>query len=453
MILPTNGKVVVFDDKYDDVKNLLGSLSKQKIPYFYFQDEGGNDLPVTPIKNIRLVFLDLELFVDSKATNENIVSAIYGRLSRVLEPNSNYILVYWSTKQEKYGEAVKNAFNNGLSSFKPIISISLDKIATKKANDPIAFLLQNFNQYVNDFKVLKVFSFWENLINDSSGELVNSFVDIINKDENWDDTARYILYKLAIAHSGKQIIKLDEINQVKNAYYTLNQTFIDTIENLISTSIESQKEEFDNVVTSKYEGKDDFSSIINKKLLLSFDDETMEYSGAVSEDINPKSNKVFEYLLNNSFNRKIIEEQIKKEEANKDKTETQIDKLVDKEASKLRKEIRENWRKIYLVVTPLCDYVQKKNYNNRVIKGMIVKSVYRKYIDDKSEAIFISPNFNYVDENSYFIVLNFKYFFTSNDHKGFKDINPIFRVRQQLLSEIQSKLARHVSRQGVLFLD
>lgn len=50
---------------------------------------------------------------------------------------------------------------------------------------------------------------------------------------------------------------------------------------------------------------------------------------------------------------------------------------------------------------------------------------------------------------SYFIVIYFMHFFTddiqSNDNK------PIFRLRQQILSEIQSKLARHISRHSILF--
>ena len=75
MVLPTNGKVVVFDDKYEEVKALLTALSKQKIPYFYFYEEDGSDLPDTQIENVRLVFLDLLLVNDNSAKEENIISA------------------------------------------------------------------------------------------------------------------------------------------------------------------------------------------------------------------------------------------------------------------------------------------------------------------------------------------------------------------------------------------
>ena len=138
MILPTNGKVAVFDDKYNDVKNLLGALSKNAVPYFYFQDEGGEDLPEKPISNIRLVFLDLELVTDGSANPQNIISSIGGRLSKVLEQNSNYVLVYWSTKQQLYGEIIDNAFENGLSNYKPILKISLNKVeALRDVNNTI----------------------------------------------------------------------------------------------------------------------------------------------------------------------------------------------------------------------------------------------------------------------------------------------------------------------------
>ena len=123
-----------------------------------------------------------------------------------------------------------------------------------------------------------------------------------------------------------------------------------------------------------------------------------------------------------------------------------------------RKKIREEWNKIYLVVTPLCDKVQDKHRKIRVIKGFIINEEYKKYIDNKSEAIYISPSF-YCDRTnkSKVIVLNFRYFFTYPTDKklleSLKHINPIFRLRSSVISEIQSKLARHVSRQGILYTE
>ena len=56
MILPNNGKAVIIDDQLSEAFPLMTLLSQEKVPFVYFQDEGGDDLPEEPLKNIRLIF-------------------------------------------------------------------------------------------------------------------------------------------------------------------------------------------------------------------------------------------------------------------------------------------------------------------------------------------------------------------------------------------------------------
>lgn len=127
-----------------------------------------------------------------------------------------------------------------------------------------------------------------------------------------------------------------------------------------------------------------------------------------------------------------------------------LEKLVSIELKQFKEVLLEKQFRIILNVTPLCDFVQKKQKYDRLVKGLLIESKFKSSLDDKSEAIFISPDFLF-NGLSYFLVLDFKYFFTDNVEEN-DDYKPIFRIRQQVLSEVQSKLARHVNRQGILFL-
>ncbi|REG92956.1 hypothetical protein [Flavobacterium aquicola] len=469
MILPTNGKVVIFDDKYDEVKSLLKALSKQKIPYLYYQSEDGDDLPDNPVENIRLIFLDLELVVDSKATDQNIISAIYARLSRVIEPNSNYILVYWSTKQEKYGEAVEAAFNDGLKEFKPILSISLDKIATKNSEDPIQFIIDNIKENAEDFKVLKVFSFWENLVNNSSGNLINNFVNFINKDEKWDDIAKFLLYKLAIAHGGKEVIALNEMEKIKNSFYTLNHTFIDTLESSIIKSLDDKEEEFTGVISDV--GDDTFTTLINKKLLISEDIFSGDIPGSiifVDDDIKIEKESVQLELEKTTQNEKIPAEKRDAAIANAEKKANEkneklnfkvlalktnynniVNSILRAETRKFHADIIQNSIKIELNISPICDYAQQKMPCCRILPGLLIKKEYE--IEKGNSFNYISDATISLNEVDYLFVFDFKFLYSIPNHVAKKRTSK-YKLRQQLLADLQVKLGSHINRAGVLYL-
>ena len=103
-----------------------------------------------------------------------------------------------------------------------------------------------------------------------------------------------------------------------------------------------------------------------------------------------------------------------------------------------------------VVLTAACDYAQNKAKYDRIVMGLIIDSCYKDLIDTKSEAIYVSPVF---DECSHerVLILNYRYFYTQNLNKT-EGVKSLFRIRNSVLSEIQSKLARHINRQGVMTL-
>jgi hypothetical protein len=65
MNLPGNGSVVVIDDKHEEALPLLKVLSKNQVPVTYFMGGDPDELPVHPLTDIRLLFLDINLVATS----------------------------------------------------------------------------------------------------------------------------------------------------------------------------------------------------------------------------------------------------------------------------------------------------------------------------------------------------------------------------------------------------
>src|SRR5260221_8930358 len=153
MILPGNGKVVIIDDQLTEAFPLMTLLSQEKVPFIYFQDEGGDDLPEQPLKNIRLVFLDLKLIASERT--KDIISAIVSRLTRILsEDNGPYMMVVWSTHKSDYYADLLAEFDTKLKKYKPILIVTLPKSTYLRTEDGKEKGLIPGNVYILDKKNL-----------------------------------------------------------------------------------------------------------------------------------------------------------------------------------------------------------------------------------------------------------------------------------------------------------
>jgi hypothetical protein len=69
----TDKKIVVIDDKRDEVEKLLKLLDKKGISYnYYFQDANSDNLPDECLKNVRVIFLDFVLGTDGQSEKNKI---------------------------------------------------------------------------------------------------------------------------------------------------------------------------------------------------------------------------------------------------------------------------------------------------------------------------------------------------------------------------------------------
>jgi hypothetical protein len=111
----------------------------------------------------------------------------------------------------------------------------------------------------------------------------------------------------------------------------------------------------------------------------------------------------------------------------------------------------EKLKYILLEVSPSCDYAQDKWKLHRVILGVMWPENDLKKIKKTADYIYFSPIFE-VEGKIYKFVFDLRYL-TTLSFGELKDKEPALRIRHDLLIDIQSKVAGHINRPGVICLE
>lgn len=475
MILPNNGKVVVIDDQLEDVKELICSLSKEKMPFVHYKEEDLSDLPDTPIENVRLVFLDLELVAPTYlgSDSKNITAPIKSRLKRILAPKTSYALIIWSRKENKYKTDLLKDFNTDFKDYCPIFCTSLPKADIIGKSDAIASIKEELKVEIEKFKAFNAFLIWEAIVNDAAGKLTNSITTIYPPDANWDAQTKFLLYKLALAYSGKAVHNFDSVRQLKNAFYTLTLSLSDNIDSSIDLLIDDQ---YKDLVSSSGKASNNFSSAINKLLLISSGSDEITQPGNIyftlepildsikeNEEEHVRSEEKIKIIPTDKQQQALVGIQkaynVRKGELNQKKAEITrmqndivVSSLIEDvyKKSELRQTIIADSIFIELNITPLCDYAQEKAKNYRLLPGVLIKSKHRGCTILSAYSYISDADFNLFDAD-YFFLFDFR-FLHSEERDAVMSRLIKFRIKQQLLSDIQSKLGSHIIRAGVNFL-
>lgn len=411
--LPRNGRVVVVDDDINEGLPLINTLSKNGIPTTYFSGKL-KELPETPLEDVRIVFLDIVLGTDGQPEKTKI-STVIGVLRKIVSTeNGPYILIIWS----KHNELV-DSIKKEISSNPPLITLNLEKAECKvKKNEfDLKKIEDKLETEFGKAGIFQLFLLWENIAHQSSGRLINEFKSFYDYDANWNKNLTDVFSHLARAYRGKKLDINPEAEIIKNGFLAFNGTYSDTFENAIRGYDYSklQIQSNANAVVSN-----DICAKINKKLLLS------SYSSHQAGQAVQPGNIYFNgekegncLCLEDLFHGNIGE--------------------IDK--SKVEY--------IMLEVSPSCDFAQDKWKLSRLLPGLTWSSDQPKKIKIKENAAYVyaSPVLDW-DNKSCRLVFDFRYLTA----KSFEELNgrePKFRIRHELLVDIQSHLARHINRPGV----
>lgn len=478
MILPNNGKVVIIDDQPKDVIELIASLSKEKIPFVHYKEEDLSDLPETPIENVRLIFLDLQLVSDTYMPEKNITSPIKTRLMRIIKPRTPYALVIWSGKEDQYKKALLEDFESEFRDYKPIICTSLPKSNIIGKEGAMGKIKKELEAEIEKFKSFNAFLVWEAIVNEASGKLTNDLTSLYGVDDSWNDKTKYLLHKLSVAYAGKTTINHNDIAQLKNAMYTLSMTLSDNIENAINETIDSK---FSGLISVIPQTINNLNSMVNKLLLISdsWDDSLqpgtlffcipeLEYFIERNkedwkarkqgiENLKPDKREVALSSTEKKFSQ--LESDLQKKINEKRALQNRItfDSLIekikkDKENVDLRNAILSSSVGLEINITPLCDYAQEKAVLFRMLPGIMIKAKYREYINNNSAFTYKLDGDFRIDNVDYFILFDFRCLYAV-EKKELSRRHVKYRIKQQLLSDIQVKLSSHINRAGVLFVE
>ena len=411
---PENGAVVIVDDQIEEALPLMNALSKMDIAYKYFTGKQ-DELPATPLKNVRILFLDIELEGMQGVTEDKTkLSALANVISKIISKDcSPYIIIAWT----KHGKLVEK-LDKYLSKIKPLFILAINKYECKK-NDgsfDIDKISQKLEEKINDFGVFLFFLKWQNIANASSIELINDVASIFPFDNQWNDNTGNILKMLAEAYAGNQVNN----NHEKFAMLTFNNLFLDIMEKNIAPSTR-QSQFISNAVNAG--NVDDIKGELNRRL-------------HISPECNKKTLPGNIYLYDNVNLKKSIP---------LDKSEMLKDMLNNVSEN----DQNNNIKLILLEVSPFCDYAQNKWKRSRLLPGIICPKNFGNKIK-KAGFIYTTPILK-IDNEPVYLVFNIKYL-SSIPLNSLNEKTSNMRIRKELLNDIQTKIAGHINRLGITSL-
>lgn len=523
--LPTDGSVIVVDDKHEQALPLIKLLSSKGIACTYY-DGTESELPNTPTQKVRIAFFDIQL--TPLLSPHDYAQIIQGLLEKLIPiDNGPYILVLWSKRIEGHADTVQEQVMAETCPRRPHCVIKLDKnlfFETIPDNDIQDAILQNIDDVLgtayaqddldrikdsvvggiplqskyekkgnNTFNQIEVelhkglkkkavsfqfFTIWESLINKASGQTVENYSSLHELDENWQDNLKNSIFRMAQAQLGEYILKSTDRDIITNAVTTMNSSFFDISENHcqnlpdISADVKFNKNNI--VFANKIEG-------INYKLY--WNAKSKNYKLYADTDLltpNPIKEKNLPKQGRNVAEKSRVARFIASYENIKPSINTRLHIDVNpadhvqpgnvylKENihwTKRKKYIQSYYQRdndldlnqrnqfifIELEVSPICDYAQKKWLKYRLLPGIMIPEDFTKNTQT-GEAIYLDlPLIKYGDKK-YKILFNYQ--LLKSIHKDqYSNTLPIFKIRHELSSSIQSGLSGHGNRKGITIVD
>jgi hypothetical protein len=285
MTLPTNGSVVVIDEKPEEALPIIKALSKSGISTTYYTGIKDEEFPNEPSQIIRLAFLDLQL-IDSVTDEHQIATSLIQVLKKIIPANNGpYILVVWSKNYAKYGAYVENEIKKYGNGIIPACIVRLNKsdcldgikvqnidgeefandvtqsILGSLEEDEIIFLKQRIKEGLDNYAqfefqakdnaiaiienaietelkkagVFHLFIIWENLLKKSGSNIVASISSAVEYSDLWEQNIRDVIKRMAKARTGQNETTNDMA--LKSSLITITNSFSEELESKIRESV------------------------------------------------------------------------------------------------------------------------------------------------------------------------------------------------------------------------
>ena len=411
MTLPTSRKIVVIDDCYKEVAGLLSSLSKNGVSFIYFTEKL-DQLPDSPLAGIRVVFSDIDLVSGAKDDNTKI-SALIGVLKKIISPdNGPYIIVFW-TKHSELIDSIKKQWDK--KGVPPLKYLCIEKSSCKDEHGDFSIDLidKAIQDQTKEFQAFNFYLDWENILTQTGENFIAKFHELIPPDTDWSRCVYYFLFKMYKAVVGKKVDKHSDPEKFIIACQLFNKSFNNELDHAILDLSKNHR-----LIQNTQDCIDQTRMIssINRFLWI----HKINTGGISSGDV---------FFENNSRIKSGIVEKILKESDRKDRR------------VKLAK----------IIITPPCDIAQNKLIGNaslgdlhRVVYAIIAPCDIKPKCDSELWYYEFGP---FVLGNNN-VLMHFHFGTVGFEYIADRTKNPNFSIKQEIVFDIQSKIANHMNRLG-----
>ena len=444
MSIPQNGKVIIIDDRLEDeALPLLLALSQEGISFSCYNGRL-NELPLSPIIGTRLLFLDLKLEgIPGTFDINDIISSIKPVVEKLISPdNGPYVIFGWTDTPSQLKYVIDSLI------FKPITFISMDKSECLASSSPIKIIKQKLHKKIASLGAIGLIFQWENLTNKSAYLTTNSILDIVANENELSS----ILYKISEAYLGQHIKKAKPVEKKRALFHSLNNLLLDTAKKNISIN---NLRKYTDIILDQDPSEEQLAKL-DAKFLINPSPSKMIIPGNVYLSSNRTVNTICKNILDQKIDLNKIKKAVKRELSETVNNWSRLnqndrDQAVTLKLVKRIPAINKEFKKIFLEITPVCDFSQNNFNVHRVVTGLLFPARLNIFFkEEKIEGAFYISNKFYLEKyhESYQFIIYFRGFLTLSK-KLIQNGTPILSINQELLFDIQHRVGNHLSRPGV----
>lgn len=178
-------RVVVIDDKPEDVRSLLRALARRGISAVYLEGPVGDPDPDCDLRGVRLVFLDLRLIDATGGGGHAAMRTTVEYFQSVVgDKPSGLGLVIWSQHANEDKEEFETALKEQMPDFSPVFIKPLPKADFLNEDPDHNQLMQLCTELLTDAPAHEITLEWEQLVMDALNETTNSLHDATKSDNS-----------------------------------------------------------------------------------------------------------------------------------------------------------------------------------------------------------------------------------------------------------------------------
>jgi len=447
-------RVVVIDDDKDEAIPLLAVLNRLGIGVLYY-DGNKENLPKKPITGIRLIFLDLRLMGSPTSQPKHYIAQTLSILEQIVDCNNDLAgIVYWTKHDEDKAEFEAQLLQK-MPQFRPSFLLAIANKMSFCNSDNSHNLEKKIQKELLRLPAQRLLWSWEQSVHDAASGTCEQLASVALKelpgegDKTVDDEILKLLRSLVVSAGGSPDLKPQRI--MNCLFESLSHIHLDQLEHYIFDIPMERlpcKKSLSEKLAQKPVLSADQTSYLNSILLISKVPPRKSYTWPGNIYIAKFWNKK-EQPFPFDKRKKIFRNFISEIWANLESDARRLDFLKRQSIPCL------------VDITPTCDYANKKIKHVRLLGGVIIKSSGDKNRDRKlrlkQECKVFAKEIEFCRfhngriglQGNYRIVINARHLYS----KPVEDLRlhkAAFRLRRQVVTDIQAWFASHAARPGYL---